>query len=231
MKRFKNPFKELTKFELTLWICSVIVVTASFLIPENKDYLTLITSLIGVTALIFVSKGMVIGQLLCVVFAVFYGIISFAFKYYGEMLTYMLMSTPMAIAAVISWVKNPYKGSSEVKVSRLNKKTIAMVFALSIVVTVVFYFILKYFNTENLIVSTVSVTTSFIAASFTYLRSPYYALAYGCNDVILIVLWVLAAIDDISYLPMIFCFIMFLANDLYGFINWRRMEKRQKEKA
>lgn len=231
MKRFKNPFKELTKFELTLWICSVIVVTASFLIPENKDYLTLITSLIGVTALIFVSKGMVIGQLLCVVFAVFYGIISFAFKYYGEMLTYMLMSTPMAIAAVISWVKNPYKGSSEVKVSRLNKKTIAIVFALSIVVTVVFYFILKYFNTENLIVSTVSVTTSFIAASFTYLRSPYYALAYGCNDVILIVLWVLAAIDDISYLPMIFCFIMFLANDLYGFINWRRMEKRQKEKA
>ena len=231
MKRFKNPFKELTKFELTLWICSVIVVTASFLIPENKDYLTLITSLIGVTALIFVSKGMVIGQLLCVVFAVFYGIISFAFKYYGEMLTYMLMSTPMAIAAVISWVKNPYKGSSEVKVSRLNKKTIAIVFALSIVVTVVFYFILKYFNTENLIVSTISVTTSFIAASFTYLRSPYYALAYGCNDVILIILWVLAAIDDISYLPMIFCFIMFLANDLYGFINWRKMEKRQKEKA
>ena len=231
MKRFKNPFKELTRFELTLWLCSLIVVTASFLIPENKDYLTLITSLIGVTALIFVSKGMVIGQLLCVVFAVFYGIISFAFKYYGEMLTYMLMSAPMAIAAVISWVKNPYKDSAEVKVSRLNKKTIAIVFALSIVVTVVFYFILKYFNTENLIVSTISVTTSFIAASFTFLRSPYYALAYGCNDVILIVLWVLAAIDDISYLPMIFCFIMFLANDLYGFINWRRMEKRQKEKA
>ena len=231
MKRFKNPFKELTKFELTLWLCSLIVVTASFLIPENKDYLTLITSLIGVTALIFVSKGMVIGQLLCVVFAVFYGIISFAFKYYGEMLTYMLMSAPMAIAAVISWVKNPYKDSAEVKVSRLNKKTIAIVFALSIVVTVAFYFILKYFNTENLIVSTISVTTSFIAASFTFLRSPYYALAYGCNDVILIILWVLAAIDDISYLPMIFCFIMFLANDLYGFINWRKMEKRQKEKA
>ena len=69
MKKIKNPFKELTKFEIALWICSLVVVTISFLIPEKKDYLNLITSLIGVTALIFVAKGMVIGQLLCVLFA------------------------------------------------------------------------------------------------------------------------------------------------------------------
>lgn len=224
MRKFKNPFKALTKFEIALWICSLVVVTISFLIPEKKDYLNLITCLIGVTALIFVAKGMVIGQLLCVLFAVLYGIVSFMVKYYGEMITYVGMSAPMAIAAVVSWVKNPYKDSSEVKVSRLNKKTITAVFALSVVVTIVFYFILRYFNTENLIFSTISVTTSFLAASFTFLRSPYYALAYAANDIILIILWILMSINDISKLPMIFCFVMFLFNDLYGFINWcRRM--------
>ena len=43
----------------------------------------------------------------------------------------------------------------------------------------------------------------------------------------LIVLWVLASIEDISYLSVIFCFIMFLINDLYSFYNWKRIQKKQ----
>ena len=85
--KITNPFKSLKKVELFLWIISLTLVTVSFLIPEKKDYLTLIASLIGVTALIFVSKGYVFGQILTVVFAVFYGIISWHFRYYGEMIT------------------------------------------------------------------------------------------------------------------------------------------------
>ena len=61
----------------------------------------------------------------------------------------------------------------------------------------------------------------------TYRRNPWYAVAYACNDIILIVLWVLASLEDISYLSVVVCFIAFLANDIYGFINWRSMEKRQ----
>jgi len=63
------------------------------------------------------------------------------------------------------------------------------------------------------------------------MRNPWYALAYGANDVVLIVLWVLAALRDRSSLPMVFCFLMFLANDLYGYRNWRRMKRRQQKAA
>jgi len=91
------------------------------------------------------------------------------------------------------------------------------------IVTSVFYFILKALNTANLIFSTISVTTSFIASYLTYLRSPYYALAYAANDIVLIALWLLASIKDSSYVPMVFCFIMFLINDIYGYINWKKM--------
>lgn len=98
---------------------------------------------------------------------------------------------------------------------------------LSVVVTIVFYFILKIWGTANLIPSTVSVTTSFIAAYLTFRRSPYYAIVYAMNDVVLIVLWVLAALSDISYVSVVVCFVAFLVNDLYGFINWRKMQRRQ----
>ena len=225
-----NYFKDLSGFERGLWITSLIVVSLSFLF-SNGGWLNLIASLIGVTALIFVAKGYLLGQILSVVFAVFYGYISFHFRYYGEMITYMCMTAPIALAAVISWAKNPYKDTAEVTVSKMSKKQTVLISLISIAVTAVFYFILKYLGTANLIISTLSVTTSFLAVSFTYLRSPYYALAYSANDIVLIVLWVLASIENISYLPMIFCFIMFLANDMYGFFNWRRIAKRQKEDA
>ena len=98
---------------------------------------------------------------------------------------------------------------------------------LTVIVTAIFYFILKALGNASLLISTLSVTTSFIAAFLTFLRSEFYALGYAANDVVLIVLWIIAASSDISCLPMVFCFVMFLFNDLYGFYSWRKMRKRQ----
>ena len=81
------------------------------------------------------------------------------------------------------------------------------------------------------IVVTVSVATSFIAASLTLLRSPLYGLGYAANDIVLIIMWIMATVDDPSYLPMIVCFSVFFVNDCYGFINWRKIRQCQGETA
>lgn len=219
-------FKELSKFERILWLSSVITVTLSFAFSRG-NVLSLIASLIGVTALIFVAKGYVMGQVLTVAFAVFYGIISYYFKYYGEMITYLCMTSPIAVMAVVSWLKHPYKETKEVRVNKMGKKQTCIMLVLSLATTAAFYFILKAMGNANLILSTVSVTTSFLASYLTFMRSPFYALAYATNDIVLIGLWVMASLKDVSYFAMVICFLMFLVNDLYGFINWRRMEKRQ----
>ena len=190
--------------------------------------MTLIASLIGVTALIFVAKGDVLGQILTIVFSLIYSLISFSFAYYGEMITYLGMTMPMAIFALISWLHNPYNGKkTEVKVNKLNLIEVMFMIILTTIVTIIFYFILSYFNTANIIPSTLSVTTSFIAVYLTFRRSPYFALAYAANDIILIILWILASYSNIRYISVIICFITFLFNDIYGYINWQKMKKRQ----
>ena len=203
------------------------VVIISFIFSQDKDPLTLAASIIGVTALIFVAKGLVFGQILVVIFALLYGIISCIFSYYGEMITYMFMSAPAAIAAIISWLKNPYGKTNEVKIAKISAKRLILCILASTAVSIVFYFVLGRLGTANLIVSTLSVATSFFASLLMFLRSPLYAIAYSLNDIVLIVMWVLASIKDAGYIPMIFCFVMFLLNDLYGFINWCRMRKKQ----
>ena len=224
----KNPFRvSLTRFEMGLWLASVAVIAGTYIGFQAGDALALIASLIGVTSLIFLARGHALGQVLMIVFSVMYGVIAVQSRYYGEAITYLGMTAPMALLALITWLRNPYQGSAEVAVRRLTGRQWLVMFILTLVVTAVFYFILRWMGNAALAVSTLSITTSFAAAFLTAMRSPYYALGYALNDIVLIVLWVMAALTDLSAVPMVACFTMFFLNDMYGFINWRRMEKRQ----
>ncbi len=225
LRRIQNYF---TLPEKLLWLCSVSAILLSFFLLRGGQYLTLAASLIGVTSLLFNAKGNPIGQALMVVFSLFYGYISYACAYYGEMITYLGMTAPMALVALIAWLRHPFRGNrAQVHVNRISRREHALMWLLTAAVTVGFYFLLRAFHTANLLPSTVSVTTSFLAVYLTFRRSPLYALGYAANDVVLIVLWLLAAQEDRGYLSVVVCFAAFLANDIYGFINWRKMEKTQ----
>ncbi|MBE5939804.1 MAG: nicotinamide mononucleotide transporter [Lachnospiraceae bacterium] len=211
MTKIKNYF---SKGEIILWSSSVVVIIMSFIAFDRTNYMTLCASLIGVTSLIFNAKGNPIGQVLMVVFSLLYGIISYTFSYYGEMITYLGMTMPMAVFALISWLRNPYHGNkAEVKVNSIGKRENVYMWIGTFIITVLFYFILEYFNTANIIPSTISVTTSFLAS----------------NDIVLIILWTLASAYDIRYISVVVCFIAFLVNDIYGFVSWRKIKIRQQE--
>ena len=225
MKKLLSYF---SKLEIALWISSVLLILISFLVFDRVNYLTLAASLIGVTSLIFNAKGNPIGQALMIIFSLFYGIISYTFSYYGEMITYLGMTMPMAAFALMAWLRNPFKGNkAEVAVNSIGKAEQRFMWVATAAVTVLFYFILEYFNTANIIPSTVSVTTSFLAVYLTFRRSPYFALAYAANDIVLILLWVMASIADVRYISVVVCFVAFLFNDIYGFISWQRIKARQ----
>lgn len=228
LKKFINYF---SRTDLTLWSASVILIIVSFCVFDRTNYLSLAASITGATSLIFCAKGNPFGQLLMVFFSIMYAVISYTFRYYGEMITYLGMTAPMAVFSLVSWMRNPYNGNrAEVRVNRLKGGKIFFMVLLTAAVTTIFYFILKRYGTANLFPSTVSVATSFIAVFLTFQRSAYYALAYASNDIVLIILWTLAARADISYLSVIICFVMFLVNDIYGYISWSRMQKRQEQK-
>ena len=230
MKKIHNPFKSLNKFDWILWTFSLAAITAAFFAVGSTDYANLAASLIGVTSLIFAAKGDVFGMIFMIIFSLTYSFVAFTFRYYGEMIIYLCMQLPCCTASLISWLKHPSdKGTAEVKVGEFKKKYLAILIPLSVAITVAFYFILQAFDTENLIVSNVSVTTSFIALFLMILRVPAYAITFIFNDIVLIVLWSLACVQDIGYLALAVTFGIFLINDTYTFICWTKRKKRTKE--
>ncbi len=232
MLKVKTVTKYFSKTEIALWCSSAALIVISFGIFDRENYLTLFASLIGVTSLIFNAKGNPFGQFLMVIFSLLYGIISFTFAYYGEMITYLGMTMPMAIFALVSWLRNPYNGNkAEVKVNTISKTESLLMWVLTAIITVLFYFILEHFETTNIVPSTLSVTTSFLAVYLTFRRSPYFALAYAANDVVLIVLWVMASICDTRYVSVVVCFVAFFVNDIYGYVSWQKMKIRQNKEC
>ena len=86
---------------------SLTIVLISNLACPSPDPLTLAAALIGVTSLVFAAKGNVWAQILMIIFSILYGIISFRFRYWGEMITYLGMTLPMAVWSTVTWIKNP----------------------------------------------------------------------------------------------------------------------------
>ncbi len=229
MKDNKKRPSYFTRSEIILLIGSLLTVAVPFLIFDRTGYLSLAASLVGVVALILNAKGNPLGQILVIIFSLLYAITSYKAQYYGEMITYACMTMPMAVAALISWLRHPFQGNrSEVEIGSLKRWEYPFTVLLTATVTIAFYFILKLLGTANLIVSTFSIATSFAAVYLTFRRSPYFAILYGLNDVVLIILWSLASRGTTEYVSVISCFVAFLANDAYGFINWSRMRNKQR---
>ena len=216
-----------------IWLFSVTAVVVAGFAAGEGDFLAILSSAVGAASLVFIAKGDIFGQFLVIAGAILYAAVSYKLAYYGEMIISAVMVIPISVMSVITWAKHRFKEEvREIEIKNVSKKELAFILFGAAAVSFAFYFVLKYFNTSRLIISTVSVATSFSAACLLVKRSPYYAFAYILNDIVLIIMWSLAAADDAAYLSMAVCFGVYLINDNYGLINWRRIQTRQKiEKA
>lgn len=218
-------FKEWTKFEVMMFISSiVIVIVAGILCTSN--WLTIICSITGIMCALTQAKGKLISQFIGIILVVLYSILSFQNKYYGEVLIYIFIMLPLFISGIVSWFKNMNKETKTVKENNITRKEWTILTIISTVLFVILYYLLKYFNTSQLIISTLSMVTSLFATYLVARRSKYGFLFYMGNDVILLILWGFPVIQGAWILvPMLVNPIINFINDTYAWTSWNKREK------
>lgn len=228
-EKFKKVFGTWNAFELCLLFFSILLVSVVFFAGKKKDAWSYCSSISGIVCVLFTAKGNPLAQYISIAFAALYSITAYFSKYYGEMLIYLFLMIPIHFCCIISWLKNRKSpNAAEVKVNSLSKTEYLVMGFFDILVTIAFYFLLKALGTSELIVSTISLVTSVSAAYLMLRRSEYYALCFIANDIVLLVLWGLELKRDLSSLPTLITFCVFLLNDVYGFISWKKRKKAQK---
>ena len=136
---------------------------------------------------------------------------------------------PMCIIGMISWIKHQNKNTNTVDVNEINGKEWLLISIITIPIFIAIYYVLKAFNTNELVVSTISVISSTFAIYLQVRRSRFSFYFYIINDFILMVLWgIPVAYCNISVLPMLFNPIINLINDCYGIYNWKKLDIMQK---
>ena len=227
MKELYNPFKDMKPLEYVILIASTLAALISFILIEEKDYLYFFTCILGVTTTVFIAKAHVFGQLLGIAYAILYAVTTFISHYYGEFIISIALYLPSGIWGLISWLRHRYEDTSTIKIAKLGLKHISIMLIIASILTFGIFFLLRALDTQNLIVSTISVFVSISAGYLVIKRSPFYALIYLINDVVLIVLWGMALRDSLTYMQLLISAFGFFFTDLYGFINWLNLRKKQ----
>ena len=224
----KKLFKNWSILELFLLTCCPIVVLVVGIIFKS-DALTIITSIGGIVCGMLLAKGFAMGQFFGALIAILYSIVSFKNGFYGEMLIYLLIALPMYIWGVIEWLRHKNKETKSVQINSISIKEWVIVGICSVLVFIGSYFLLKALNTNELIVSTMSFNFSILARYLLARRCKYGFASYIIYDLILIVLWGIPIIQgDLTLLVMLVNPIVNLVNDSYGFINWTKLQRKQK---
>lgn len=228
----KKIFKEWSHFEILFLFCSLIVITLCFIFGTDRNIFSLVVSLIGVISVLTVAKGLVIAPMINIVYNIIYAILSITQQYYGEAIIYIFLMIPISVMSIVEWLKNKSKDDENVvEINKIHGIEYMWLSVVTLIATIGFYFLLKFLNTNELVISTISLISSLVASYLMLRRCSYYALGFMTNDIILIILWGLVVKNNsIAYLPTVITFVVFLINDIYGFINWKKIEKKQEIK-
>ena len=177
------------------------------------------------------AKGKIATQFIGIVYFCFYVFICFSQKYYGEAFAYLLVMLPMYIYGVIHWLHNRNKKENVVIIRRnlsLKEWLIASVCMIAVAVGV--FFFLKELKTAELIVNWLSFVTLLPAVYLLIRRCKWNHLGFLINDFIVPFLWLFLVIDgNMSFLPMFIYHIFQITYDIYGLVQWIKLEKKQKE--
>ena len=214
--------KDWTRFEKILCFSSITIVLIAGIL-SSSNLLTISCSIMGITCVITQAKGKLISQFIGFILVVLYSILSFQNKYYGEVLIFIFIMMPLFIVGIVSWIRNINKETNTVVKNELSKKEWIVLLIISIILFVGLYYLLKYFNTQQLLISTLSMITSLFGTYLVARRSKYAFLFYMGNDIILLILWGLPVVNgELGLIPMIFNPIINFINDIYGWKSWNK---------
>lgn len=231
MQYIYNYFKDWNFFEkLYLFVGIVVGILTSIIF--NGTIIDSLYTITYLTTAILMSKGKVESYFIGIISVFFYGIVSYNQGYYGELLITIFLTFPMMIIGIVSWLKHQDKDEDVVIISSLSKKEIVFAFSSQLILFWVYYFLLKAFNTDLLMISSLSIVTSVLATYFEARRSELSLFCYVANDLILITLWMIPIINGVtSLISVLIGPMLLLVNDIYGSYNWKRLKDIQKGKG
>lgn len=219
--------KDWNLFEKTFLIGGSIIMLILSILAKN-DLLTTVYGLLSVTSAIYIAKGKVIGNFLGVFNGLIYAYFSLRHKIYSEAIISIFIIFPITVYGIISWIRNQNAETKTITINRLTNKEIFLAVLSQVIMYFGYYFLLKYFNTDRLFLSALSICISVLAFYFLSRMTVLAYYTFIIKDTIATLLWLYPLLrGETGILTVFISNIIFLINDIYGVVSWKNLAKKQ----
>ena len=220
-------FTKFTTFEKCYVIFGLLINYVIAFVSKSNIF-SIISSTCSIFNAIFMAKGNVASYIFALIETTTYMIVSYGQQYYSEVLVNLFGLLPLTIYGLISWLKNQNKKTNTVNIKTLSSKEVIIVILSQVIMSFGYYQLLKYFNNEMLLISTINLAFTILGVYFASRMSIFTFVIYIVNCVFKATLWLAPILKgDYSNATVLIATLLYLVSDTYGLINWSKLKKIQ----
>ncbi len=226
---FSLDFKNWNLFE-KIWLLTFTLINIYLFFAWSDTWVGLTASLTGMLCVVLTAKGKMSSFYWGLINILTYSYVAYKSAYYGDVMLNMLYFLPMTFVGIYFWSKNSIKNKDEKQpvVRSLKWKDKIMWLALALLIVYLFGLFLKFLNGTLPFVDSVTTVFSIFATIMLTKRLTDQWFYWILVDIWSIVMWVYIFLRDGNQISMLVMWSAFLVNALYGYYNWLKMEKNQK---
>ena len=216
-------------FDWFLIIGTTVVSAVSSVVAGNWDTLGFIVAVTGIINLVLCARGNIWNYAFGIIYNAIYVYISWKSRLYADSAIYLLYYLPMQFIGWFSWKKNQNQESGAVNAVHLTRRTALVLLLVAAVLIPVFAWILglpAIGDSQPWLDATTTVVS--ILAMYMMVKAiaeQWYI--WIVLDAVQVVKWTIATVRGEEHAAlMLVMFAFFLANAVYGLIQWNGLAKQ-----
>ncbi len=221
-----NYFNDWTKFE-KCWLATFTLINVYLFYAWQDSFIGLAASLTGMVCVVLVAKGKTLNYYFGLVNVVLYAYIAYQNKFYGEVSLNILYFLPMQFIGLYYWktTEDKIKNKGTVVLQKLSTISKVAWLGTSAFTVVGYWFVLKLMGGNLPFLDSISTVLSVFAMILMVKRVSEQWILWIVVDIVSIYMWVKVFFTEPGDISMIVMWTAFLVNAIYGYYNWKKMEK------
>ena len=225
----KSILNDWTLFEkVWLFISTITMIGLSIVWKDSP--IALISGVTGIIGVVLCAKGKISTYFYATINVALYAWICFQNGLYGEVMLNAFYFIPMNIVGFMLWNKKK-DDDGNVEAKALTKKQLIILSVGLFVAIVLYYQLLKSLGGNLQLIDSITTVTSVMALLLQVLRYKEQWLIWILVNLVSIVMWVMLLNTSEGSISMIVMWAAYLINSIYGYINWKKLNKKSELSA
>lgn len=198
----------------------LLIIAISLYIGDSK--IALVSAVCGISYTILAGKGKISCFLFGLMGTLCYAYIAFQNQIYGNVLLYVLYYFPMQLWGIFKWKKHLNKASGEIVKTTLAKKERYIYAFLTIVVSILMYFVLKFTGDSAPLMDSLTTVFSIGGLLLTVKRCIEQWYFWLVVNALATIMWFQAYMDGSNCLATVFMWATYTVLAVYFLYSWRK---------